>query len=283
VIRPVKALIGLALVLAACTVAGESLGTDRVLRLSDGAVITFGEMVQDLKTADLVFVGELHDNAGHHQLQLGVIQALHEAEDPLAIGLEMFRAESQHHLDRWIAGKKSLDEFLPVWYDNWRLPWPLYRDIFLYSREHAIPMLGLNVPGDITRKVARQGFASLTPGELKNLPPGISCNVDPKYREFISRAYSDDGHVGEKNFNHFCEAQMVWDKTMAWHLVRYSARTPGATIVVLAGIGHAWKPGIPAQVRELAKRSFRVVLPAVDGRVDKDHLTVADADYLVLE
>jgi uncharacterized iron-regulated protein len=283
VIRPVKALIGLALVLVACTAAEESLGTDRVLRLSDGAVISFGEMVQDLKTADLVFVGELHDNVGHHQLQLGIMRALHETDDPLAVGLEMFRAESQHHLERWVAGKKSLDEFLPVWYDNWRLPWPLYRDIFLYSREHSIPLIGLNVPSAITRKVARQGFSSLTKEELKNLPSGISCNVDPKYREFISRAYSDDGHVSRKNFNHFCEAQMVWDKTMAWHLVRYLARTPGVTIVVLAGIGHAWKPGIPAHVQELAKRSFRVVLPEMDSRVDKDHLTVADADYLVLD
>jgi hypothetical protein len=53
--------------------------------------------------------------------------------------------------------------------------------------------------------------------------------------------------------------------------------------VVVAGIGHAWKPGIPAQVRELSKHSYRVVLPAVHGRVDKDHLTVADADYLVLD
>lgn len=64
-------------------------------------------MLDDLRQAQVIFVGELHDNPGHHQAQLSIIDALDNDERPLAIGLEMFRRDSQEDLDVWTAGKSS--------------------------------------------------------------------------------------------------------------------------------------------------------------------------------
>ncbi len=254
-----------------------------VLRVSDGTIITFNQMMDDLKKASVVYVGEVHDVPAHHMLQLEIINAVHQADKPMAIGLEMFRAENQKTLDSWVRGKLPLEQFLPVYYNNWTMPWPLYRDIFLYAREHELTIMGLNIPDSIAKKIAETGFASLSAEEKKQLPPGISCNVDPTYMEFIKRAYAGHSHK-DKGFVNFCEAQMVWDKSMAWHVTKFLQKNPEKTLVVLAGIGHAWKRGISEQV-ELDKNKFRsrVVLPAIPEQVDRTTVTTADADYLLLD
>jgi uncharacterized iron-regulated protein len=255
---------------------------DKVFRVRDGQIISFERMIDDLRQVSVVFVGEVHDVPDHHQAQLDIIRALHESERPLAVGLEMFRADSQSALDSWVRGKASLDSFLPVYYDNWTEPWPLYRDIFVYAREHEISLAGLNIPSVLSKKIARGGFDSLTADEKKQLPPGISCNVDPTYMEFIRKAYSDhSGHQGKK-FVNFCEAQMVWDKSMAWHLAGFMKNRPDTTMVVLAGVGHAWKRGIPEQLEPGADLSSRVVLPAIPEEIDRESVTTRDADYILL-
>ena len=278
-----KIILVLAVLLCLSVGAGRGTGSEgKVLRVRDGKIITFAGMIDDVKKANFVFIGEVHDMEEHHEEELSIIRAFHESDTPLAVGLEMFRADSQSVLDSWVKGKLSQDRFLPAYYDNWREPWPLYRGIFQYAREHEIPLLGLNVPDAISKKVALEGFAALTKEERKQLPPGISCNVDPTYMEFIRKAYA--GHGGhDRSFVNFCEAQMVWDKSMAWHLVRYAKKNPGRPVVVLAGVGHAWKRGIPEQVEMDSKFTYRVVLPLIPDQIDRDTVTTKDADYVLLD
>jgi uncharacterized iron-regulated protein len=253
-----------------------------VLRVSDETVTTFKEMIRDAKKTNIIFIGEIHDVPEYHRLELEVIKALHESDAPIAIGLEMFRADSQKALDNWVNGGLSLDNFLPVYYDNWREGWPLYKDIFTYAREHRISMIGLNIPDEIAKTVARKGFTSLTTNEKKQLPPGISCDIDPTYMEFIKKAYAGHARMVDKKFLNFCEAQMVWDKSMAWHLIEYLKKHPGKTMIVLAGVGHAWKRGIPEQVSRLSKYSSTVILPLIPDQVEPNSVTLQDADYVVL-
>jgi hypothetical protein len=54
-------------------------------------------------------------------------------------------------------------------------------------------------------------------------------------------------------------------------------------MVVLAGIGHSWKRGIPEQVARQSDYTFKVILPAVPGQVKGDTITADDADYLLLK
>jgi uncharacterized iron-regulated protein len=264
-------------------VAAESgAGADNVLRVRDGKIITFNQMIEEVKKVNIVFFGEIHDSIEHHEAELAVIKALHESDTPMSIGLEMFRSDSQDALDSWVRRKSSLEQFLPAYYDNWRMPWPLYREIFRYSRDHEIPLVGLNIPDAIAKKVAQQGFASLTEQEKKRLPTGVSCNVDATYMEFIRRAYTDHSRQ-ERQFVNFCEAQMVWDKSMAWHLVEYLKKNRGRTVVVLAGVGHAWKRGMPEQVAMESKYTYRVILPLIPDQIEKRTVTTQDADYVLLE
>ncbi|MGE5312018.1 MAG: ChaN family lipoprotein, partial [Nitrospirota bacterium] len=212
--------------------------------------------------------------------QLEVIRRLHESGVPIAVGLEMFRRDTQEQLDRWVNGELDEKSFQKIYFDNWSLPWNLYRDIFVFARDHKIPLVGLNVPRDITRQIAREGFASLTPEQLGDMP-AVSCVVDDAYAAFIRRSLGMHAH-GDMNFTRFCEAQLFWDTAMAWNAIRFLKDHPSSTMVVIAGSGHAWKRGIPAQVTTRTPLPFRVILPEIPGRLERETVRLDDTDYLWL-
>jgi len=236
--------------------------------------------LEDLQGKKIVLVGEQHDLRGHHVAQLEIIKALHRSGTPVAIGLEMFRANSQDALDQWVDQRRSEKEFQKVFYDNWGFSWSLYSMIFGFAREVKIPLVGLNVPRAVTQQVARGGFRSLSEEQRANLP-FVECRVDPEYMDFIQRAYGAHGH-GQMNFTNFCEAQLVWDKAMAVHALRYVKKNPDRTLVLLAGIGHAWKKGIPEWIKESSSLTYAVLLPEIPENLEKDTITLEDADYLML-
>ena len=254
-----------------------------ILRIRDGRIISMGELKEDIKNTPVVIVGELHNNKKHHDFQLRVIEELYKDHIPFAIGLEMFQSGNQKTLDSWVAGTLPLQKFLETYYDDWGFPWPLYRDIFLYARDNKIPLVGLNVSRNITQKIAQTGFSSLSEAELRQLPPGITCDITQAYREFITKAYRDHGFTNEKLFIQFCEAQMVWDSTIAWNVMKYLKQNPTRVMIVLAGTGHAWKLGIPSNLEKKPIFAYKVILPEKFGSLDRQDITLKEADYLLLE
>ena len=255
-----------------------------VVRLKDRATIPFDRMVGEVSKSRVVVIGETHDNQSHHDLQLKIIRTLYEGGAPLAVGLEMFRAENQDMLDKWWRWGMPTEQFEALYRENWGMPWPLYRDIFFYTRQKRIPLVGLNVSRDVISKVAREGFASLTEAERKKLPPGLTCTLDETYRSFIRSTFTEHARASGRSFEHFCEAQMVWDTAMAIYALEYLDRNPGSRIVILAGTAHAWKRAIPRQIATMRPDvTVSVILPAKGGEGDREKITVEDADYLVLK
>ena len=74
-----------------------------VYDIDRGSQTNLSQMATDLKKNRIILVGEHHSNKSHHRAQLAVIQALVQAGTKVAIGLEMFRDESQSKLDQWIS------------------------------------------------------------------------------------------------------------------------------------------------------------------------------------
>ena len=48
-------------------------------------------------------------------------------------------------LDQWVKGTLPSEQFIRLYYRNWGMPWPLYRDILMYVREEGIPAVGVNL------------------------------------------------------------------------------------------------------------------------------------------
>jgi uncharacterized iron-regulated protein len=246
-----------------------------------GKEMSLEQFLAELRPSSMVLVGEQHGQADHHAAQLQIILALHRSGKPLAVALEMFEHRSQAVLDQWVAGQMDESSFVPRFRANWGDNWPHYREIFIACRDRGIPMVGVNVPREITSQVARSGFSSLEPEQL-GLLPRVSCRVDPEYLELMRQAHGH-GQGGDEAFTRFCEAQLVWDTSMAVYSLDYLKRNPERTVILLTGSVHAWKKGVPAQMQRLSPGTgFKVILPETAGRFEKASVTPADADYLIL-
>lgn len=227
----------------------------------------------------IILIGEEHLQPEHHKAQLEIIKALHSYGKPVAIGLEMFRMDSQKKLERWVKGNISETDFRKIYYDNWNFPWELYRGIFDYAKMQQIPLIGLNSPRGISSQVAREGFQSLTK-EQKGKLPDLTCDVDQEYRDFIQKAFGVHAH-DKLNFTYFCEAQLVWDTTMAINSLDYLKSHPDHTVIILTGRGHARKGGIPKQIETRSRYSLAVILPEIKGETEAERMTIKDTDYIL--
>ncbi len=232
-----------------------------------------------LESARVILVGEHHAIESHHQAQLEVIRSLVASGKRVAVGLEMFRRESQADLDRWIDGRIDEAQFKPIFLDNWNFKWRIYRPIFQYAREHGIPMVGLNVDRGLSKQVAYNGFASLSEPQKEMLGP-VTCDVTPAYRDYIREAYDAHAH-GKMQFDNFCEAQLLWDTAMAVYAAQYLEANENTILVILAGAGHARKQGIPAQLAKRAPWPTLVLLPETPGAFEPELVDPSEADYLI--
>lgn len=253
----------------------------RIIRIEDNAEVTLPALAERLSRARLILVGEVHNEIRYHEMQLAVIRALHDAGEDVSLGMEMFNAEDQTALNRWVAGEMTESELISVYRSNWKVPWENYRNILVYARANQIPVIGLNIPNSVVHQVFESGLRSLTPKQMERLP-GIKCDVSPAYKELIRKSIGEHEMKGAAFIN-FCEAQMVWDTSMAWTAVQYLNKHNGRTMVVIAGIGHTWKYGIPKQVKRLSDIPYLVIRPKVFEWFDEENIPVDEADYLIVD
>lgn len=71
---------------------------------SDGKEITFDQFADRLLQSDIISVGELHDSAAHHEMQLRIIEAVFKRDPDLGVGMEMFQRRSRTF---WIASSPA--------------------------------------------------------------------------------------------------------------------------------------------------------------------------------
>lgn len=233
--------------------------------------------MNDLHQARVVFVGEFHDQRDHHTLQLEIIKGLHGQGKPLAIGLEMFDIEQQPVLDEWITGKLSLQDFVARYQQGWNIDWAEYDAILLFARNNKIPMIALDAPPDLVKRVTYGGSGALGHDALKRLPAGFTTSMLPSYRKFMSQAFSTH-QIPDALFDNFCAAQGLRNSTMSRRILSYLASNPSHTIVVLAGVGHSIRRAVPYEVLREGK-GVKIVLPFVEA-LEAD-IASDDADYIV--
>jgi len=251
-----------------------------VLMREDGDAIEPETLWDELRKVTVVHLAETHDQPRHHEIQLEAIRQLDTGKDDLAIGFEMFPRSAQPILDQWVAGELSEWEFMERvnWYKSWGFPYPLFRPIFLYAREHHIRLVGLNAPADINRKVGRGGLNSLTPEERALLPKNIDLDDKVHRRNFEEILPHHPGI----NLVTFYEAFCVWDDMMAESAALWLKKN-GGRLVVIAGNGHIrTRLGIPERLKRRFKSSYRILLTqdVRDPDDNFDLMLAPGADYV---
>lgn len=211
-------------------------------------------VLQQLAKSRVVYLGETHDSEADHQAQLELLKALHAKNPKLAIGMEMFQRPFQSGLDSYLTGastEEMLREFTE--YDKrWGFPWKFYAPIIKFGKDNRLPVIAINTPSEVTRKVARQGLSSLTTDEKRYIPPIAEIRLEPdRYRDRMREIF-DGFHQGKGNnrgFDQFFQAQVLWDETMADAIAQFLQKNPDRQMIVLVGQGHVvYGDGIPSRV-----------------------------------
>ncbi len=269
-------------ILALACVAGvaPALAQDRepVTAVDLDTPLSLDKLAAQLRTKRVVFIGEIHDRYDNHLNQLEIIRRLHDLDPNLAIGVEYFQQPFQQQVDDYIAGRSTENEFLRAteYYQGWGYDYRLYAPIFRFAREQRIPVRALNVPNSLPSAVAKVGIAGLSEQQRTYLPKDIAP-ADQAYRSRLREAFEEHRSAKPDAFDHFVEAQLVWDEGMAETAAAYLNANPGRRMVILAGAAHvAFGSGIPKRLERRTKATYSIVLNS--GIDVEPHI----ADYLLL-
>ena len=209
--------------------------------------------------ADVVFLGERHDDAVAHALQLQVLRAAYERAGrgdsgrPVALGLEMFEADVQPVVDEYLAGAIDERGFLDA-----SRPWPTYatdyRSLVEYARAHGLPVVATNAPARHVRAVARGGVEALDAlpaASLAVYPPRPWAAASPALAAAFAEAMGGMAGHGGSALDGMLAAQNLRDLVMAWRTAQ--ALSDGALVVHVNGSFHsAGGLGIPEHLARFA-------------------------------
>lgn len=254
----------------------------KILDIASGKTITFSAMIQGLQESNCIFLGDDITVNEHPIAQMQILKAMHEKNKNLAVGVEVFRSESQYILDQWSTQEIKKRRFVDEFNSNWG-EWDRYSKLFQYVRDNRIKLAGINISRDILIQVELQGFDSLSASQLGDLDEGITCHVDPSYQEVMRRMHLYKGMLQKQTFKNYCEMKILGDIMMAKNLVDFHNKHPDLTMIVLAGNTHSWKHGIPRRINKQSKMHTKTILFEAEGRVTRDSITANDADYLWLD
>lgn len=248
--------------------------------VSDRKTADLAEVIKNVEGADVIFIGEAHDNALHHKAQLEILRSLHTKKLTMAIGLEIFTTEYQQQLDDWTGGKLDEESFKSIYSRNWSYGWQLYRDLLIFARDNHIQLIALNVPKAVISKLVAQGSSALQESEI---PPKITWSLNETqaaYMRTIARQVFGNTPP-DKLVTRLCEAQALRNSWMAWTVAKYKQKHEADKIVVLAGMWHAVKSGIPERLSTYEKLTYKVILPELP-EFNLESATVKETDYLIM-
>jgi uncharacterized iron-regulated protein len=256
----------------------------------------FESMLADLARADVVFLGEQHDDPNTHRLELAVLEGLTRRHAALVLGMEMFERDVQPIVDQYLAGKLDEAAFLAA-----TRPWPRYatdyRPLIEFAKAHQIPVVASNARR-IASDVSKTGLSVVN-----------DLGLDPRWRRATSivrdrrdydrfmeamsgggtAAAGDPSAVDTRTkSDHFYFAQCLKDETMAESIADAWQKNYGrhATLVHVNGSFHTdYTEGTAAAtVNRMGGRRIAVVslLPVDDIDTETpDADDVRLGDYIV--
>ncbi|MCK0126386.1 ChaN family lipoprotein [Gelidibacter sp. F2691] len=197
-----------------------------------------------LKAADVVIVGEVHDNPSHHATQAQIVQELR----PAALVVEML---SQTDVDELSQDAKA---FAPRWDE---LGWPdfqMYLPIFdaILGQDHPGTIIGAGVSRDVAKATYSDGVAAYFSGDAEayGLTKPLAEDQYAARIELQFHAHCDA--MPREMLGGMIEVQRLRDAILSVRVVQAVSDT-GGPVVVITGNGHARKDwGVPAYLARVA-------------------------------
>jgi uncharacterized iron-regulated protein len=226
------------------------------------------EMVAALEEAEVVFVGEKHDDPLAHEWELWLWREM--ASPSRALALEMFETDVQELLDLYLSGILDEEDLLRK-----GRPWGNYSEDYApmvrHAREGGFRVIAANVPRRFAARVAREGWAGVA-GEpiMEGLAVDSSSSL---YRERFMATMEELGdrmHSMPMDPADIYRAQLLKDAVMARSIA-------GESCLFVCGAFHCdYRSGIPDQLP--AGTDFLTVRVLAEGEEHDPEM----ADYVIV-
>ena len=209
---------------------------------SKGNSATFEQIISSIKESDVVFLGEQHDDAIAHSLQVQIFKSgfdKYRNDRKIVLSLEMFERDVQVVLDEYlrdlITEKKFLDDSRP--WGNYKTD---YRPLVEFAKENKLEVIAANAPRRYVNMVSRSGKSSLEKlsSEAKKwlapLPFGEASEAYSKKFNALMGKMADPAGA----HNPMLASQSLWDATMAHSIAKSLKENKDKLIFHLNGSFH---------------------------------------------
>ncbi len=131
-----------------------------------GKKVSYKKLLKKAEKADIIFIGEEHDNPVAHWFEIKLTKDLYNKLQEngkgrkLELGAEMMEADNQEAYNKYLQGEidyKQLKKEARLW-SNFKTD---YKALLDFAKEKNIPFTATNIPRRYANKVFKQGFKSL--------------------------------------------------------------------------------------------------------------------------
>lgn len=245
-----------------------------------GKALSHKAAMKQVKRADIILFGELHNNAIAHWLQLELTREL-IADGPLVLGAEMIERDDQATLDRYLRGEidqAAFDTLARLWKNHASD----YKPLVDLAKQHGLPFVAANVPRRYARAVHRGGFEALdtVPAAERAWIAPLPIAFDPE----LPRYQYMLGMMGDHGTINTVKAQALKDATMAHSIAE--RHVPGHRFIHYNGSYHSdFHEGINWYLQRLRPELKRITIATVTqaeaGKLDAEFLGQADIIIVV--
>jgi uncharacterized iron-regulated protein len=255
-----------------------------------GEPSTMEALAQQALQAEVVFVGEEHDDPTAHRLQLDILRRL-ASSGPVVLSLEMFETDVQQVLDEYLAGLISEDHLLKSG-RAWKNYASDYRPLVEFAKERGIPVVAANAPRRYVNRVSRLGQTSLDvlPASAKHwLPPLPYAEAAEAYAQKFLKLMAKAREQSSADSNAYptklLAAQSLWDASMAYSIARSRMRHHASIVLHVNGSFHSeQRLGILNHLDRYrpSTRSLVVTLKSAESYPQWDSTFVNFGDFVIL-
>ena len=200
------------------------------------------KILEAIGQTDVVFLGENHDDATAHAIQLQIFKAVIEKygkERKVALSLEMFERDVQIVVNEYLNNLISESHFLlssRPW-NNYKQD---YRPLVEIAKEQKLTVIAANAPRRYINMVSRGGrdvLNSLTPEAKKWLAP---LPYNQPSETYANKFKALMGGTPESNMgiNKIMDSQSLWDATMSYSISQFLKENKKSLVVHLNGSFH---------------------------------------------
>lgn len=239
---------------------------------AQGRASNLNEIIEAIGTHEVVFLGEMHDDATAHALQFEIFKAVYEkygSPRRVTLSLEMFERDNQIVLNEYLNGliteKKFMDDSRP--WGNYKTD---YRPLVELAKEKKLEVIAANAPRRYVNMVSRGGRQSLdalTPEAKKWLPPLPYAEASEAYSKKFKSLMGGSGEA-MMGLDNILSSQSLWDASMAYWIAENLKAHKNALVVHLNGAFHT--EGRLGTVEHLLKYRPKAKALVVTMRYEED-------------